>query len=125
MRYSVSPPAKATRPLAFNALFSTTTGEFNTANWRFNSTPEQHNRRSLTRPLVIVRSFSDSTGNFNTANGSRALTFNTTGDDNTAIGFHALFSNTTGTENTATGRDALFRNTIGFRQHGHRCGCAL
>jgi uncharacterized coiled-coil protein SlyX len=76
-----------------NALFSLTSGVYNTAvGWL-----------SLT---------SNATGNANTAVGAGAL-FATTADQNTAVGAGALFSNTTGEANAAQGVFALFNNTDG------------
>src|SRR5215472_17018835 len=67
-----------------HALFSLTTGVFNTAvGW--------YSQWAVT--------FS---GNFNTSVGAGALDLNT-GEDNTAIGAAALLLNTAGSDNTATG----------------------
>jgi uncharacterized small protein (DUF1192 family) len=93
-----------------NALFSLTTGTFNTA-------------------VGFFSGHAFTTGNFNTAIGAGALFF-TTADENTATGgaallnssggfantangAFALFSDTDGDFNTAIGDDALFHNTIG------------
>jgi hypothetical protein len=81
--------------VGFDALFSNTTGQLNTANGAF-------------------ALFNNTTGFANTANGFGALFHDTTGSDNSALGFEALVSNTTGFENAATGWRALFANTTGF-----------
>jgi Chaperone of endosialidase len=77
-----------------NALYSNTTGTYNTAT----------GQNAL---------YSNTTGTRNTANGDYALLTNTTGGSNTAIGVGAMFSNTTGGSNTANGVDALYSNTTG------------
>src|SRR6266542_3645500 len=76
-----------------NALFSLTTGVYNTA-------------------IGIFSLRSNATGNFNTATGAGAL-FATIADENTATGAGALFSNTEGEANAAHGVFALFNNTDG------------
>jgi hypothetical protein len=81
-----------------NALFSLTTGMYNTAIGYFSL---EGNR----------------TGSFNTAVGAGAL-FANLGDQNTATGAAALVSNTTGTLNTANGEAALFFNTTGISNTG-------
>jgi hypothetical protein len=83
-----------TTVLGDDALFSLTTGSFNTA-------------------IGFNALYSNTTGNGNTANGSRALWSNT-GWYNTANGFQALYSNTTAWYNTAIGSAALYSNTTGF-----------
>jgi hypothetical protein len=77
----------------FKALFSNTTGSFNTASG-------------------FQALFSNATGSNNTAVGLDALFSNTAGD-NTAVGYLALFVNTTGTDNCAFGSQALVNNTTG------------
>jgi uncharacterized coiled-coil protein SlyX len=77
-----------------NALFSNTTGNFNTADG-FNALT--HN----------------STGTRNTANGVNALLGNTIGGSNTAEGVNALLRNTTGSSNIALGVNAGGNLTIG------------
>jgi hypothetical protein len=74
-----------------NALFSLTTGIWNTG-------------------LGFQALYHDTTGNQNTAIGLRALFNNTEGSQNTATGGLALFSNTDGYQNTATGYQALYYN---------------
>jgi uncharacterized coiled-coil protein SlyX len=92
-----------------NALFSLTSGTFNTA-------------------IGFLSLRSNIEGNFNTAVGGGALLSNTSGlntaigagallnntaPGNTAIGGFALLNNTTGFDNTAIGQQALFSNTTG------------
>jgi hypothetical protein len=93
------------------ALFSLTTGSFNTANGAF--ALEQNTTGNGNTATGFDALESNTTGKFNTANGFSALLFNTTGSDNTATGVDALGSNTTGTQNTANGVGALQNNTIG------------
>src|SRR6266496_4961335 len=82
-----------------NALFSLTTGTYNTA-------------------VGFLSLKSDTKGQFNTAIGAGTLLANVGdqtghGTENTAIGAGALLSNTTGLNNTANGAFALFANTTG------------
>ena len=100
-----------------NALFSLTTGQFNTA-------------------VGFFSLFADTTGSFNTAVGAGALDLNTA-DNNTATGAAALLLNTTGQRNTANGAFALLvtpsaaitpplvntlsRATPPALKHGQRC----
>lgn len=77
-----------------DALYSNTTGEYNTA--------------------VGANALTTNTGGWsNTAVGDSALTANTGGQQNTATGEAALYSNTEGNGNTATGIATLFKNTTG------------
>ena len=76
------------------ALFSLTTGVFNTA--------------------VGFHALFLSNGSHNTATGSQAQFSNTGGGNNTATGDHALFLNKTGFDNTADGFQALYNGTNGF-----------
>jgi len=76
------------------ALFSNTTGNYNTA-------------------YGGVTLQSNTTGSDNTANGISALNNNTAGHSNTASGILALSNNTTGNYNTAVGDTALAFNTTG------------
>ena len=77
-----------------NALFSLTTGFWNTA-------------------LGGQALYFDNTGSSNTAVGVKTLFNNTSGTNNTANGVYALFSNTTGSNSTATGYQALYGNIDG------------
>src|ERR1035437_9190810 len=81
--------------VGFNALYSNTTGNYNTANG-------------------MQALYYNTTGYYNTANGMQALYYNTTGYYNTANGYAALYSNTTGYYNTANGYAALYSNTTGY-----------
>ena len=67
-----------------DALFSLTSGSFNTA-------------------VGFQALHANTTGSSNTAAGDAALLSNTTGMTNTAVGPHALYLNTTGLANTAIG----------------------
>jgi hypothetical protein len=78
--------------LGWYALFSDTTGSFNTA--------------------VGGGALDLSNGDSNTAVGAAALLLNSTGNNNTAVGTDALVNNTVD-DNTATGFFALFANTTG------------
>ena len=92
------------------ALFSLTTGTYNTAVGLFSlrsDTEGSFNTAFGAGTLLL------STGNENTATGAGALLSNTTGIENTANGAFALFFNTTGSFNTAIGYQTLFSNTIG------------
>lgn len=89
--------------VGYNALFSNTTGQLNTA----------IGHKSL---------YTNSTGNYNTAVGNRTLEANSTGNHNTAIGNLALMFNQTGTGNTATGVLVLQSNTSGSHNTGSGYG---
>ncbi|MES2590356.1 MAG: hypothetical protein V4608_00640 [Bacteroidota bacterium] len=78
--------------IGYQALYSNTSGEYNTAN----------GRNAL---------YSNSTGSDNTAIGDYSLYYNTTGQDNTASGSSALENNSSGDQNTAHGAYALYSNT--------------
>jgi uncharacterized coiled-coil protein SlyX len=78
--------------LGWYALFSDSTGSFNTA--------------------VGAGALDLSNGDSNTAVGAVALLLNSTGSNNTAVGTDALVNNTVD-DNTATGFSALFANTTG------------
>src|SRR5215216_5159356 len=81
-----------------SALFSLTTGTYNTA-------------------LGVFSLRSNMEGNFNTASGAGTLLLNTA-NENTATGAGALLSNTTGTGNLADGAFALFNSRRLF-QYSH------
>ena len=81
---SLTTPASTTPPTVFKALYSNTTGQFNTA----------------TGSLALLLNI---TGEGNVANGFGALQGNTTGGNNTAIGSLAFSGNSTGNNNTALG----------------------
>jgi Chaperone of endosialidase len=112
-----------------NALFSLTSGTFNTGVGLFSlnalsagtfctgvgagtllSNTADENTATGAGALL-----SNTAGSLNTANGAFSLFSNTTGDGNTATGMQALFSNTVGEANTATGFQALNLNTAGVQ----------
>jgi hypothetical protein len=93
------------------ALFSLTSGVFNTAlgyQTLYHLTTGTQNTATGFQAL-----FSLTSGSLSVANGLQALYRNTTGNYNTATGFRALYSNTTGSDNTANGFDALYNNSTG------------
>jgi hypothetical protein len=112
-----------------NALFSLTTGGFNTGvGWFSLKSLSTGNFNTGVGAGTLVLNTADqntatgagallsnTTGTQNTANGAFALFGNTTGNNNTAFGFEALFSNTTGPFNNAFGDGALSANTTGDR----------
>ncbi len=103
-----------------NALFSLTTGTFNTAVGFFSGhafTTGNFNTAIGAGALLLTTAdentatgagaLLNSSGGFaNTANGAFALLNDTAGDFNTAVGDGALFNNTTGGGNTALGLNA-------------------
>jgi hypothetical protein len=110
-----------------DALFSLTTGTFNTAVGFFSGhafTTGNLNTAVGAGALLLTHAdentatgaaaLLNSSGGFgNTANGAFALGSDTDGDSNTASGDDALFHNTTGNRNTALGFNALAFNTTG------------
>jgi hypothetical protein len=110
-----------------NALFSLTTGTFNTAVGFFSGhafTTGNFNTAIGAGALLLTTAdentatgagalLSSSGGFGNTANGAFALFNDTDGDFNTANGDGALFHNTTGGNNTATGVNSLDSNSTG------------
>src|SRR4029453_15405052 len=93
------------------ALFSNTTGSFNTATGQEALLENTSGERNTANGLQVL--YSNTTGNQNTADGAYALYRNTTGSFNTAIGTLALLNNTTGRENTAVGDSAGLDLTSG------------
>lgn len=107
-----------------NALFSLTTGTFNTGvGWLSLKNNASANFNTATGAGALFATsadgntatgagalFSNTEGESNTANGAFALFNNTDHGFNTATGFEALFTNRTGQNNTATGAQALFSN---------------
>jgi hypothetical protein len=93
-----------------DALFSLTTGTFNTAVGFFSGrtfTTGNLNTAIGAGALLLT------TADENTATGAAALLNSSGGFANTANGAFALFSDTDGDFNTATGDGALFHNTTG------------
>jgi len=95
-----------------HALFSLTTGVFNTAVGWYSQWAVTFSGNFNTS--VGAGALDLNTGEDNTAIGAAALLLNTAGSDNTATGFRALTSNDTGLANTANGAFALFHNNSGF-----------
>jgi hypothetical protein len=110
-----------------NALFSLTTGGFNTGlgflSLRSNTTASFNTAVGAGTLLANTGAnntatgagalLSNTSGFNNTAGGTLALFSNTEGDSNTAYGLATLFANTTGAQNTAVGLSALTHNTEG------------
>ena len=93
------------------ALFSNTTGDYNTA---YGSAALATNTTGIWNTAIGWGALNEnSVGNYNTAVGLQALFSNTTGSNNTASGLSALYDNTTGSDNTANGVNALISNTVG------------
>jgi len=109
-----------------NALFSLTTGAFNTAvgflslrgdiGGSFNTAlgagallANTSDNNTATGAAALL----SNNGAFNTANGALALLNNTNGYENTATGYSALTTNLDGVDNTANGINALYRNDHG------------
>jgi hypothetical protein len=90
------------------ALYSNTSGAYNTANGH-GGPQRQHLGRLEHTASGYHALFANTTGHHNTATGVNALSGNTTGFYNTASGANALFLNS-GTNNVATGAEALFSN---------------
>jgi trimeric autotransporter adhesin len=111
-----------------NALYSNTTGIYNSAfgyQALYLNTTGGYNSSFGSLALYSNISGNDNSsfgfsalclntdGNRNTAMGYYALAYNTTGSYNTAIGSHSLVSNVSGEKNTAVGHSSLYMNTIG------------
>ena len=93
-----------------NALFSLTSGTFNTAvGFLSGHTFTIGNLNTAIGAGALLLTHADE----NTATGAAALLNSSGGFGNTANGAFALFSDTDGDFNTAIGDDALFHNTIG------------
>ena len=96
--------------LGWYALFSDSTGGFNTAVGGGALTLNNGDSNTAVGAAALLLNTS---GTENTAVGTAALVNNDTGSNNSAFGTSALFSNTTGNENTTNGYEALFNNTTG------------
>jgi hypothetical protein len=94
-----------------NALFSNTTGAFNTASGV--SALSANTTGNFNTATGLEALYSNTTGGGLNASGARALYFNTTGNDNTASGALALYHNSLGSNNTASGVSALEQNLSG------------
>jgi hypothetical protein len=113
--FGVSPPPDGGYPggntaEGQDALFSLTTGTFNTAVGFLSGhafTTGNLNTAIGAGALLLTRA------DENTATGAGALLSSSGGFGNTANGAFALFNDTDGDFNTATGDDALFHNTTG------------
>jgi hypothetical protein len=92
-----------------NALFSLTTGGYNTGVGWFSL---RNNMSGSYNTALGAATLFANTGNQNTATGAAALFSNTTGFRNTANGAFALLHNNAA-DNTATGNAALLTNTTG------------
>jgi hypothetical protein len=90
--------------LGYQALFHTTTGNYNTAV----GYQSGHNTTTATYNTSIGQSslFANTTGGLNTAIGVNALLNTTTGNSNVALGLDAFQHNTSGSSNTALGYNA-------------------
>jgi hypothetical protein len=95
------------------ALFSLTTGTFNTAVGflSLRSNTDSSFNTAIGAGALLANDGPLSNGN--TAIGTAALLSNVGGGGNTATGAFALISNTDGSANTASGHSALFSNIIG------------
>ena len=105
-----------------NALFSQTTGEFNTAiGWQSLKALNTSNFNTA----VGAGTLALNTGDNNTATGAGVLLLNTSGNFNTANGAFALFNNTEGGNNTAIGFQSPLQQYQRQSQYGHRLPNAL
>ena len=101
-----------------NALFSLTTGTYNTA---VGFLSLRNNADGNFNTAIGAGALPANTGALNTATGAGALLSNITGNSNTANGAFALFSNNgdpfqgRGVFNSAFGSYALFANTTGWK----------
>ena len=100
----------------FNALFSLTTGAWNTgigAQALYSNSTGSRNTAVGVSALLNHK-----TNNYNNAVGAFALKGNVNGNANNAVGDQALYSNTTGSYNIGVGDDALLRNINGSNNTG-------
>ena len=91
------------------ALFSDTTGNFNTGVGGGALTLNNGDSNTAVGAAALLL---NTTGTENVAVGTDALVFNDSGSSDTAVGVQALFNNT-GDGNTANGALALLSNTTG------------
>jgi hypothetical protein len=96
--------------IGFLSLGSNTTNSFNTA---VGAGALLANTADQNTAIGAGALLTSTMGYFNTATGAFALLSNDTGYDNVAIGDSALYFNTTGNDNTAIGYTALYLNTTG------------
>ena len=96
--------------LGWRALFTDSTGNFNTA---VGAGALVLNNSDSNTAVGAAALLLNTSGTQNTALGAAALVFNSSGNSNTATGFSALMDNTIGGANTAIGWEALTANTIG------------
>jgi len=92
------------------ALFSSTSGDFNSA---FGNFALYSNTSGASNTAIGSGALQNNNADQNTAVGTSALNSNTTGYQNTAVGLGALQLNTSGYLNTAAGRSAMQFNTTG------------
>jgi hypothetical protein len=103
--------------IGHEALYSTTTGQDNTAIGAYRplySNTTGANNIAIGRDALLT----NTTGSSNIAAGRNALYANTTASNNTAIGYESLFANTTGTNNSALGYGSLKGVTTGYGNVG-------
>src|SRR4030095_1081603 len=96
--------------LGWRAVFSDTTGSFNTG---VGAGAFILNNADSNTAVGAAALLLNTTGSNNTALGTGTLVFNDSGGSNTATGYFALMNNTTGGSNTAIGSEALTANTTG------------
>jgi len=118
--------------IGHSALYSNTTGSWNTATGRealylntegSGNTATGYNalysNKSGSNTATGIRSmYYNTTGQSNAAHGSYSLTSNTTGSYNAALGHQALDNNATGDFNTAVGMNSMYHNTTGSYNTG-------
>ena len=96
--------------LGWRALFTDSTGNFNTA---VGAGALALNNSDYNTAVGVAALLLNTGGTQNTAVGAAALVFNDSGSFNTAAGYFALMNNTVGGANTAIGWEALTANTMG------------
>ena len=93
--------------LGWYALFSDSTGSFNTAVGAGALTLNNGDSNTAVGAAALLL---NTAGTTNTAVGTDTLVFNNSGSSNTATGYFALYNNTSGSFNTASGSGALHSN---------------